>query len=175
MAYKLREWTESLDHTPSSDLEFQEPVHEREEAEYKTESVEELPQWDFDRPAIGHAFLQDELVVVQEKLKTINQAIQKNYVMQKNYVTEVDEEIGQDQGELNAMRQLNFQTSKILADRLRSLETGIQNSRRKKRETKEHFTDKIFHLKLDLLEVLPEYQSLMRLWGVLGGRDKRTL
>jgi TATA-binding protein-associated factor Taf7 len=149
-----------------------EPNQEPEGAEYKTEYVEELPQWDLDRPQIGHAFLHDELAVVREKLKTIDQAIQKNYAMQRNYVDEIQEEIALDQKELNAMRDLNFQTSKILADRLRSLETGIQNSRRKKRETKEHFTDKVFHLKIELLEVLPEYQSLMRLWGVLRGRDK---
>jgi hypothetical protein len=167
--YKTRGQTEPFEDL-SDDFEVPELVR-REEPEYKAESPEETPLHDFDSPEIADAFIDDKLDIVIKKMKEVSQAISKNYGMRKNYVAEIEDEIAQDRKELNMVRELNFQTSKILADRLRALETGIQNLGKRRRDTKEHFSDKIFRLKMEELDLMPEYLALKRIKGVLTGEE----
>jgi hypothetical protein len=167
MDYKAREQSESFEDL-SDDFEVPELVR-REEPEYKAEPLEDIPLHDFDSPEIADAFIDAKLEIVAKKLKEVGDAIQKNYGMRNNYVSEIEDEIAQDQKELNRVRELNFQTSKILADRLRALETGVQNLAKRMRDTKEHFTDKIFRLKMEELDLMPEYLVLKRIKGVFDG------
>jgi hypothetical protein len=164
MDYKARDRAEPFPEL-TDDLEIPKLVRDEEQTEYKAEAVEDLHVQDFSSPEIADAFIGDRLAVVTAKLREVGEAISKNYLMRSNYVQEIDEEITLDQGELNRIRELNFQASRIIASRLRDLEKGVQDLRKRKRDTKEHFTDKIFSLKMEGLDLMPDYLALKRIKG----------
>jgi hypothetical protein len=169
MDQEARERIESYE--LSDDFDFPKLMRDEEETEYKTESEEIIPPADFDSPEIADAFIDDKLDIITQKIKTVDTNIQKNYLMRSNYVKEIDEEIALERKDLTHIIQFNIEASKILADRRRSIETRMEDLRKRKRDTKEHFTDVIFKRRMERLDLMPEYLSLKRIKGVLSAGD----
>ena len=140
---------------------------EREEIGYETELLALKPESDFDSPDIGEAFVEDKLLVLREKILNIQRHIQSSSVMRSNFLEEIESELSRERTQLDIIKnwQLGWKTS--VDNRKRNLETRIQDLQKRRRDTEEHFEDKLFRLRQDLFDPMPEYLSLKRIRSVL--------
>jgi hypothetical protein len=139
----------------------------REEIGYRTELPGLKPETDFSSPDIGEAFIEDKLLVLREKILNIQRHIQTSSVMQSESLEEIETELNGERTRLDIIKnwQLGWKTS--VDNRKRNLETRIQDLQKRRRDTEEHFEDKLFRLRQEILDLMPEYLSLKRIRGVL--------
>lgn len=168
MRQQAKPWIESFDEISDEydASELVEPL-EREEIGYETEPPGLKPEPDFDSPDIGEAFIEDKLLVLREKILNIQRHIQSSNVMRSRFLDEIESELSRERAQLGIIANWQLGWKPSVDNRKRNLEIRIQDLQKRRRDTEEHFEDKLFRLRQEILDLLPEYLSLKRIRDVL--------